>query len=105
MCNGDRELCVQKASKFFAIAVQDTIEIRIWLLQHSGFGSVASQAGAKEGKLATGKQENQKKEFSPNNSASAQETVDGRKAFESWLFEKLPFITSTELQVWGEKEK
>ena len=76
---------------------------QLWLLQYSGFGSVASQAGAKEGKLATGKQENQKKEFSPNN--SAQETIDGRKAFESWLYEKLPFITSTELQVWGEKEK
>ena len=29
MCNGDRELCVQKASKFFAIVAQDTIEIRM----------------------------------------------------------------------------
>ena len=30
---------------------------------------------------------------------STQETVDGRRAFESWLFDKLPYIISTELQV------
>ena len=61
----------------------------------TGYGSVASPA--KEEKTATAKNENQMKR-SPA-SDSTQETVDGRRAFETWLFDKLPFITSTELQV------
>ncbi|XP_068695500.1 intermembrane lipid transfer protein VPS13B-like isoform X2 [Montipora foliosa] len=60
-----------------------------------GFGSVVSQA--KEEKLVTSKQEGAKKQTQANNSTF--ETVDGRKAFESWLYDKLPFITSTELQI------
>ena len=38
-------------------------------------------------------------------SDTAQEALDGRKAFESWLFEKLPFITAIELQVRGNRAR
>ena len=66
-------------------------------LKCSGFGSVVSQA--KEEKVVTSKQESAKKQTRASNGTF--ETVDGRKAFESWLYDKLPFITSTELQVRG----
>lgn len=55
-----------------------------------GYGSIASPA--KEEKIAS-----PTKESPP--SESTQEMVDGRKMFESWLFDKLTFITAMELQV------
>jgi len=60
-----------------------------------GYGSIASPA--KEEKIASNKNESPTKQSPP--SESTQEIVDGRKMFESWLFEKLPFITAMELQV------
>lgn len=60
-----------------------------------GYGSIASPA--KEEKIASNKNESPTKQSPP--SESTQEMVDGRKMFESWLFDKLPFITAMELQV------
>lgn len=60
-----------------------------------GYGSIASPA--KEEKIASNKNDSPTKQSPP--SESTQEMVDGRKMFESWLFDKLPFITAMELQV------
>ena len=60
-----------------------------------GYGSIASPA--KEEKNANNKNDSPTKESPP--SESTQEMVDGRKMFESWLFDKLTFITAMELQV------
>lgn len=60
-----------------------------------GYGSIASPA--KEEKIASNKDDSPTKESPP--SESTQEMVDGRKMFESWLFDKLTFITAMELQV------
>ena len=60
-----------------------------------GYGSIASPA--KEEKIASNKNDSPTKESPP--SESTQEMVDGRKMFESWLFDKLTFITAMELQV------
>lgn len=60
-----------------------------------GYGSVASPA--KEEKITSNKNDSPTKQSPP--SESTQEMMDGRKIFESWLFEKLPFITAMELQV------
>ena len=70
--------------------------IQLFLFSCSpGYGSIASPA--KEEKVASNKNESPTKQ-SPA-SESTQEMVDGRKMFESWLFDKLPFITAMELQV------
>jgi len=60
-----------------------------------GYGSIASPA--KEEKIASNKNDSPTKQSPP--SESTQEMVDGRKMFESWLFDKLSFITAMELQV------
>lgn len=65
-----------------------------------GYGSVASPA--KEEKIASNKNDERPMKLSPS-SESTQEMVDGRKMFESWLFDKLPFITAMELQVIGNR--
>ena len=62
----------------------------------SGYGSVASPA--KDEKMTSGNKNESAMKRSPATD-STQETVDGRRAFESWLFDKLPYIISTELQV------
>lgn len=60
-----------------------------------GYGPVASPA--KEEKNASNKNDSPTKQSPP--SESTHEMVDGRKMFESWLFDKLTFITAMELQV------
>ena len=71
-------------------------QANLWMaLCSSGYGSVASPA--KEEKIVSNKNDSPIKQSPP--SESTQEMVDGRKMFETWLFDKLPFITATELQV------